>query len=209
MSEAASRLWNLLGHLRSFTGTESPVGYEHSNHLHNLSPTSFLERSAAIEPDAKAIHHVTANGKVLTRSYADFAQRARGLAYFLVKHRLKRVGILATNTPAFLESIFGIVAGGGVIVPVNYRLKADDVTYIFDFAQVDSIIVDAEYISLLDDFKKSHPNVRLIVDLVSHKCPHLRFAFSVGQFTGRRPDMSARIPTSKRDQTVESSTRPC
>jgi hypothetical protein len=32
---------------------------------------------------------------------------------------------------------------------------------------VDSIIVDREYLSLLDDFKKSHPNVRLIVDLVS------------------------------------------
>jgi len=47
------------------------------------------------------------------------------------------------------------------------RLKPDDVTYIFDFAEVDSIIVDQEYISLLDDFKKSHPQVRLIVDLVS------------------------------------------
>ncbi|KXJ94415.1 hypothetical protein Micbo1qcDRAFT_159565 [Microdochium bolleyi] len=165
MADAASRLWNLLGHLRSFTGSESPVGYEHSHHLHNLSPTYFLERSAAIEPDAKAIHHVTANGKTLTRSYVDFADRARGLAYYLVKNRLKRVGILATNTPAFLESIFGIVAAGGVIVPVNYRLKPDDVTYIFDFAQVDSIIVDAEYVSLLDDFKKTHPNVRFIVDL--------------------------------------------
>jgi hypothetical protein len=32
---------------------------------------------------------------------------------------------------------------------------------------VDSIIVDQEYISLLDEFKKSHPNVRFIVDLVS------------------------------------------
>lgn len=33
---------------------------------------------------------------------------------------------------------------------------------------MDSIIVDNEYLSLLDDFKKSHPNVPLIVDLVSN-----------------------------------------
>jgi acyl-CoA synthetase (AMP-forming)/AMP-acid ligase II len=44
-----------------------------------------------------------ANGKVLRRSYIEFADRARGLAYFLLKHNLKRVGILAPNTPAFLE----------------------------------------------------------------------------------------------------------
>ena len=52
------------------------------------------------------------------------------------KHGFKRVGILAPNTPAFLEAIFGIAASGGVNVAVNYRLKVEDVTYIFEFAEV-------------------------------------------------------------------------
>ncbi|KAI0382735.1 acetyl-CoA synthetase-like protein [Hypomontagnella monticulosa] len=164
MSGPTSRLRNLLGHLGSTT-PKSPVGFEHTHHIHQLSPTYFLERAAAIEPDAPAIYHVTANNKVLRRPYCEFADRARGLAYYILKHGYKRVGILATNTPAFLESIFGIVAAGGVIVPVNYRLKPDDITYIFDFAEVDSIIVDQEYLPLLDGFKKSHPNVTFIVDL--------------------------------------------
>ncbi|KAI1654285.1 acetyl-CoA synthetase-like protein [Daldinia decipiens] len=164
MSGPTSRLRNLLGHLGP-TAPKSPVGVDHTYHIHQLSPTFFLERAAAIEPDAPAIYHVTANNKVLRRHYSEFADRARGLAYYLRKHGYKRVGVLATNTPAFLESIFGIVAGGGVIVPVNYRLKPDDITYIFDFAQVDSIIVDNEYLSLLDGFKESHPDVPFIVDL--------------------------------------------
>ncbi|KAI2623994.1 acetyl-CoA synthetase-like protein [Hypomontagnella submonticulosa] len=164
MSGPTSRLRNLLGHLGSTT-PKSPVGFDHTHHIHQLSPTYFLERAAAIEPDAPAIYHVTANNKVLRRPYSEFADRARGLAYYILKHGYKRVGILATNTPAFLESIFGIVAAGAVIVPVNYRLKPDDITYIFDFAEVDSIIVDQEYLPLLDDFKKSHPNVPFIVDL--------------------------------------------
>ncbi|KAK6218721.1 coatomer subunit delta [Pestalotiopsis sp. IQ-011] len=162
MSGATSRLKSLLGHLTS--STSSPVGYAHNHHIHQLSPTFFLERAAAIEPDATAIYHVTANQQVLRRSYAEFADRARGLAYYLMKHGFKRVGVLATNTPAFLESIFGIIAAGAVIVPVNYRLKPDDITYIFDFAEVDSIVVDNEYISLLDDFKKAHPKVTFVVD---------------------------------------------
>jgi acyl-CoA synthetase (AMP-forming)/AMP-acid ligase II len=58
------------------------------------------------------------------------------LAYFLKQKGLKRVGILAPNTPAFLESIFGIAAAGGVHVGVNYRLKVEDVAYIFEFAEV-------------------------------------------------------------------------
>ncbi|KAI0014014.1 acetyl-CoA synthetase-like protein [Xylariaceae sp. FL0662B] len=163
MSGATSRVQNLIGHLGS-TATESPVGVDHSHHIHQLSPTFFLERATAIEPDAQAIHHVTASNKVIRRSYRQFADRARGLGYYLLKYGYKRVGVLATNTPAFLESLFGIVAAGGVIVPTNYRSKAEDITYIFDFAEVDSIIVDQEYLSLLDDFKKSHPNVPLIVD---------------------------------------------
>lgn len=120
MSGPTSRLKSLLGHLGPVKG-KSPVGYDHSHHIHHLSPTFFLERAAAIEPDALAIYHVTANNKEVRRTYSEFADRARGLAYYLRKHGLKRVGVLATNTPAFLESIFGIVAAGGVIVPVNYR----------------------------------------------------------------------------------------
>ncbi|KAI1180085.1 AMP-binding domain-containing protein [Nemania sp. FL0916] len=167
MSGATSRLRNILGHLagsNSNKSSPSPAGFEHTHHLHSLSPTFFLERAAAIEPDAEAIYHVTANGKPLRRTYGAFADRARGLAYFLLKHGFKRVGILASNTPAFLESIFGVVAAGGVLVPVNYRLKPDDITYIFNFAEVDSIIVDQEYLHLLDDFKKTYPNVQFIVD---------------------------------------------
>src|SRR5271170_6928027 len=47
---------------------------------------------------------------------------------------------------------------------INYRLKADDIAYIFDHSDADAIVVDAEFKHLLDDFCKSHPNVPLIVD---------------------------------------------
>jgi len=49
-------------------------------------------------------------------------------------------------------------------IGVNYRLKPDDISYIFKHAEVDLILVDFEFVSLLDGFKKANPNVRLIVD---------------------------------------------
>ncbi|KAK2061185.1 AMP-binding enzyme [Colletotrichum caudatum] len=163
MSNPPSRLQNILGHLLSSSSAKKNEP-QPKHHIHQLSPTFFLERAAAIEPDAEAIFHVTANGQTLRRSYMEFADRARGLAYYLKKHGFKRVGILAPNTPAFLESIFGIAAAGGVHVGVNYRLKPDDITYIFNFAEVDSIIVDHEFFPLLNDFKSKHPKVPFIVD---------------------------------------------
>ncbi|KAJ4292201.1 hypothetical protein N0V88_005830 [Collariella sp. IMI 366227] len=136
MSGPPSRLRNVLGHLLHPHG-KPPSRDDGPHHFSHLSPTYFLERAAAIEPNAEAVYHVTANGRVLRRSYMELADRARGLAYYLRKNGFKRVGVLAPNTPAFLESIFGIVAAGGVIVPVNYRLKQEDITYIFEFAEVD------------------------------------------------------------------------
>lgn len=128
MSVAKSRLSGLLGH---FSAPAEP----RVNH-HALSPTFFLPRAAAIEPDvsansiafllpglvvanssqAEAIYHITANNKILRRTYIETADRARGLAFYLKKHGFKRVGILCPNTPAFLESIFGIAAAGAVNV---------------------------------------------------------------------------------------------
>lgn len=163
MSPPTSRLTSVLSHIDP-SSTASAVAFTHNHHIHQLSPTLFLRRAAQIEPDAEAIFHVTADNQILRRSYIEFADRARGIAYYLLKHNLCRVGILAPNTPAFLESIFGIGASGGINVAVNYRLKKEDITYILDFAKVDSVIVDVEYISLLDDFKTLHPNIPIIID---------------------------------------------
>lgn len=161
MSGPPSRIRSIISHL---TGASSKK-QETPPHIHHLSPTFFLERAAAIEPDADAIYHVTADGVPITRSYAAFADRARGLAFYLRKKGYKRVGVLAPNTPAFLEAIYGIVASGGIIVPANYRLKEDDIAYIFEFAEVDAIIVDQEFESLLGHFKAKNPNVALLVDI--------------------------------------------
>ncbi|KAB8216578.1 hypothetical protein BDV33DRAFT_152779 [Aspergillus novoparasiticus] len=157
MSGAVSRLSGLLGHF--VPGAEQRVNF------HTLSPTSFLPRAAAIEPEAEAIYHVTANNQVLRRTYAETADRARGLAYYLKKHGFKRVGVLCPNTPAFLESIFGIAAAGAVNVAVNYRLKEDDIAYIFMHSDVEAIIVDQEFLSLLQSYRASKPNIPIIVDM--------------------------------------------
>ncbi|KAI5814749.1 hypothetical protein BZA77DRAFT_266873 [Pyronema omphalodes] len=161
MSTPSSRLSKLAGHLGLGGGGTLAPKTPKQNNRHELSPTYFLPKAASIEPDAEAIVHTTVDGKVLRRTYREFADRARGLAYFLKSRGYKRVGILCPNTPAFLEAMFGIPAAGAVQVGINFRLKAEDIHYIFGHAEVDLIIVDREYAHLLDGFDA---NVRRIID---------------------------------------------
>ncbi|KAI9866755.1 MAG: hypothetical protein M1813_000697 [Trichoglossum hirsutum] len=168
MSGPQSRLSKLAAHLLPSSSpappsTSSPE-YSHRHNFHTLSPTFFLPRAAVIEPDAEAIYHITANKKILRRSYQEFADRARGLAYYIKEHGYKKVGILCPNTPAFLESIFGIAAAGARNTSVNYRLKGDDISYIFSHSDVDAIIVDDELVPLLDIYKRANPSVPIIID---------------------------------------------
>ena len=173
MSSASSRLGKLLAHFSypvqnsqssAYTIDGKKQGTSDFYNNHTLSPCFFLPRAAAIEPDAPAIYHRTANNKILRRTYQEFADRARGFAYYVKKKGYTKVGILCTNTPAFLEAIFGIGAAGAINVAINYRLKADDIAYIFEHSDSEVIVVDAEYVHLLDDFKKKHPNIPLLID---------------------------------------------
>jgi acyl-CoA synthetase (AMP-forming)/AMP-acid ligase II len=172
----------VLGH---FLPLQAPTDSETSQpvppHISHLSPTIFLERAAAIEPNAEALYHITPAGHVLRRSYREVADRARGLAYYLRSKGYTKVGVLMPNTPAHLESIYGIVAAGGVIVPVNYRLKEEDVRYILEFAGVQCVIVDREFEGLLGRFREGSKGVEVLVDLV---CSFLFPFLSGGCFEG-------------------------
>jgi long-subunit acyl-CoA synthetase (AMP-forming) len=113
---------------------------------------------------ATAIHHVTANSRTICLTYRDFADRSRGLAYYLRKCDHKRVGILFPNTPASIISIFGIAAAGAINTTANYQLNTDEIDHVFDHSEVDAIIVDWEFVGKLARFRENHPKVKIIVD---------------------------------------------
>lgn len=63
-----------------------------------------------------------------------------------------------------MEALFGIAAAGAVSVAVNYRLKTDDISYIFQHSDVDLIVADYEFEELLGQYKQEKPHVKIIVD---------------------------------------------
>src|SRR5215204_1964594 len=87
-----------------------------------LDPLSFLKRSAALHPARVAVVH----GE-LRRTYEELHARVNRLASALRTRgvgRRDRVAVLSPNTPALLESHFGVPAAGGVLVAINARLRS-------------------------------------------------------------------------------------
>src|SRR5919198_5576214 len=89
-----------------------------------LSPVSFLRRSAYIYPDKVAVVHGERR-----YTYREFEERVNRLASRLRAAGLRkhdRVAFLAPNIPPLLEAHFAVPAAGGILVAINTRLSADE-----------------------------------------------------------------------------------
>ena len=112
-----------------------------------LTPVSFLERSAYVFPDRVAVVHGTRR-----YTYRQLQERVNRLASALRGAGLARhdrVAFLCPNIPAMLEAHFGVPAAGGILVAINIRLSSDEIGYILGHSGARYVFVDAEFESLV------------------------------------------------------------
>ncbi len=108
----------------------------------------FLRRAAALYPDKTAI----IDGE-LRFTYADYEERVNRLSNVLLGLGLEpgdRVCILSPNSHFFLESFYATAQLGLILVPLNYRLIADEHEFIINHAGVKAVLVDFEYVPQID-----------------------------------------------------------
>jgi fatty-acyl-CoA synthase len=113
-----------------------------------LTPVSFLSRSAYVFPDKVAVVH---GGRRYL--YRQFEERVNRLASALRRASMQkqdRVAFLCPNIPAMLEAHFGVPAGGGVLVAINIRLNPDEIGYILTHSGARFVFVDHELTGLLE-----------------------------------------------------------
>ncbi len=114
-----------------------------------LTPVSFLRRSAYMFPDKTAVVYGERR-----YSYAELEERVNRLASRLRDAGLgkgDRVAFLCPNIPPMLEAHFAVPAAGMVLVAINTRLGKDEVAYIVEHSGAKMVFVDAELERLLED----------------------------------------------------------
>jgi fatty-acyl-CoA synthase len=74
-----------------------------------------------------------------------------------------RVATIAPNTHAQLESFYAVPQIGAVLVPINYRLTADDFVYIINHSGSSVVCAHSDYLEVLDAVRDQMPGVRHFV----------------------------------------------
>jgi fatty-acyl-CoA synthase len=123
-----------------------------------LTPVRFLRYSEQQFPRKTA---VVCQDRRFT--YAEFGDRVRHLAGALRKAGLKtgdRVAFLSLNCHRLLEAYFGVLEAGCVLLPLNIRLAASELTYILNDSGAAALFVEKEFVGLVDSFRRDLSTLR-------------------------------------------------
>ncbi len=128
-----------------------------------LSPLEFLRRARRLYPDREA---VVDEGLRLT--YSEFGNRCDRWSAALQQMGVNpgdRVAYIAPNTHAQLESFYAVPQIGAVLVPINYRLIADDFVYIIQHSGAQVVCVHSDYLTVVEGIRDQLPGVKHFVAL--------------------------------------------
>jgi fatty-acyl-CoA synthase len=128
-----------------------------------LSPLEFLRRARRLYTDREAV--VDEN---LRLTYADFGRRCDRWSAVLQRLGIgqgDRVAYIAPNTHSQLESFYAVPQIGAVLVPINYRLIAEDFAYIIGHSGAKVVCVHSDYLEAVESIRHQLPEVKHFVAL--------------------------------------------
>jgi len=126
-----------------------------------MSLTSIVRRAAQVNARGPAV----IDGSVRT-SWSAFADRVSRIAGGLATLGLQpgeRVAILAVNHASFLELQYAVLWAGGILVPVNYRLSSNEISYIVGAAAACMIVADPQFERVVRDVASNVPALRRVI----------------------------------------------
>jgi fatty-acyl-CoA synthase len=132
-----------------------------------LTPLEFARRTRKLYADREAV----VDGQ-LRLTYEQFFSRCDRWSSVLQKLGVRqgdRVAYIAPNTHAQLESFYAIPQIGAVLVPINFRLIADDYAYLINHSGARIVCAHSDYLDEVDSVRSKLPMVESFVALEGEK----------------------------------------
>jgi acyl-CoA synthetase (AMP-forming)/AMP-acid ligase II len=128
-----------------------------------LTPLEFARRARRLYSDREA---VADNDLRLT--YGEFFERCDRWSAALQGLGVQqgdRIAYIAPNTHAQLESFYAVLQIGATLVPINYRLTADDFAYLIHHSGARVVCAHADYLEAVDRIRSQVPEAEHFVAL--------------------------------------------
>ncbi len=132
-----------------------------------LTPMEFARRARRLYAQREAV--VDGDERF---SYAQFFDRCDRWSAVLQGFGVQpgeRVAYIAPNTHSHLEGYYAVPQIGAVIVPINYRLTADDFAYIINHSGAKVLCAHSDYLDTVDSIREQLPQVEQFVALEGSK----------------------------------------
>lgn len=119
-----------------------------------MNSADILTKRALLTPDREAIIELASGNRY---TYAELDQRANRAANFLREgygvEKGDRVSILAHNSVAYVDLLFGLGKLGAILAPLNWRLTSRELTYIVNDCQPKVLIVGPEFSPVYEEMR--------------------------------------------------------
>src|SRR5882762_4392812 len=155
-----------------------------------LTPLEFMRRTRRLHPQREAV----VNGD-LRLTYEQFFERCDRWSTVLQRLGVApgdRVAYIAPNVHQQLESFYAVPQVGAVLVPVNYRLSADDFAYIIDHSGATVVCATEEYLASVESLRDRLSGVKHFIALSGQRDGWLDYeaALSAQSPAVIRPDIA-------------------
>ena len=123
--------------------------------------TSIIRSASQANPKGMATIY-----KERRQTWPEFVERAAKLAGALQKVGMKkgdRVAMLALNSDRYLEYVFGVMWGGGVIVPMNLRWSPAENAYSIDDSGTEIMLVDENYTGMVPAIQEKSSSLKTLI----------------------------------------------
>ena len=123
-----------------------------------MNTTDFLNIANAICPDRDCI---VFEGRRWT--YAKVNERVNRLANALAQWGIgkgDRVGLLHVNCNQHIETYFAVAKLGAIFVPLNFRAKSDELSYMIANAEAKALFVGSRYLDIVNTMLPQLPTVK-------------------------------------------------
>jgi acyl-CoA synthetase (AMP-forming)/AMP-acid ligase II len=130
-----------------------------------MNPAEFLTISSAVVPEREAL--VSGDGKTRI-TYEQMASRVNRLTNALQGLGIgqgDRVAVMATNSPEFVEIYYACAKLGACFVPVNYRAKQEELSYMLSASEAKVLFAGARYLEMVAALRPEVPSLREVITL--------------------------------------------
>jgi fatty-acyl-CoA synthase len=128
-----------------------------------LTPMEFARRARRLYANSEAV--IDGPVRLTYGQFFDRCDRWSSVLQSFGVARGDRVVYIAPNTHAQLESFYAVPQVGAVLVPLNYRLTADDFAYMINHCGARVVCAHADYLGVVDSIRGQLANVKHFVAL--------------------------------------------